>query len=109
MIRLEGGIEPDAYWKEVLETGDDRLAESGFEDWVVTLRPPVPSVGPDEPELTINLTADAKTLEIVVREPPELPPQSFVQTCIVDVINQAIGGESRDDLEDVLRDEGGEA
>ena len=38
MIRLEGGLELDEYWREVRKTGDERLQEFGFEDWVVTLR-----------------------------------------------------------------------
>ena len=39
MIRLEGGFELDEYWSEVRQTGDERLDESDFVDWVVIVRP----------------------------------------------------------------------
>ncbi len=39
MIRLLGEFELDEYWREVRQTGNDRLKEFGLEEWVVTLRP----------------------------------------------------------------------
>ena len=48
-------------------------------------------------------------LDIAVDEQPDLPPQSFVQTSIIDVIDQATDARSDDVFEDLLRDEGGEA
>ncbi len=39
MITLEGRFELDEYWREVRQTGNDRLQEFGFDEWVVTLRP----------------------------------------------------------------------
>ncbi len=61
MIRLKGGFEQDEYWKEVRETGDDRLKESGFDDWVVTLRPL-------KETSAVNMSTATKTLEIGVPE-----------------------------------------
>ena len=111
MIRLEG-LELDEYWSKVLQTGNDRLEEFGFDDWVVTLRPlTVPDserAEAHEEERAVNISAATKTLDIVVDEQPYLPPQSFVQTCIIDAIDQAIDARIDDDSEDLLRDAGGE-
>ena len=90
---------------EVQRTGDDRLKESGFDDWVVTLRP---LTGADETPSAVNVSAGTMTLEIAVGEQPDLPPQSFVQTSIIDVIDQTIHTPD-DEPADPLRDEGGEA
>ena len=112
MIRLDGGFELDEYWREVLQTGNDRLEELGLDDWVVTLRP-LPMADSEraeaDQESAVNLTADKKMLDIAVEAQPELPPQSFVQSCIIDMIEQAIAGRGGDDADDRLRDEGGEA
>ncbi len=48
-------------------------------------------------------------LDIAVREQPDLPPGSFVQTSVIDAIDQAIEARGDDDAKDWLRDEGGEA
>ena len=113
MIRLEGGFEIDEYWREVRQTGNDRLEEFGFDDWVVTLRPltaPDPErIAAHEEESVVNISAATKTLDITVDEQPDLPPQSFVQTSIIDIIDQAIEARGDDDSEDWLRDIGGEA
>ena len=113
MIRLEGGLELDEYWKEVRQTGNDRLEEFGFDDWVVTLRPltvPDPErAEAHEEESVVNISAATKMIDIAVDEQPDLPPQSFVQTNIIDVIDQATDARRDDDFEDSLRDEGGEA
>ncbi len=113
MIRLEGGFELDEYWREVREAGNDRLKEFGFDDWVVTLRPLTVAdserTEADEEESAVNISADTKTLDIAVDEQPDLPPQSFVQTSIIDIIDQAIEARGDDDSEDWLRDLGGEA
>ena len=113
MIKLEGGFELDEYWREVRRTGNDRLEEFGFDDWVVTLRPLTvaesQSAGAHEEEEALNISAATKTLDIAVGEQPDLPPQSFVQTSIIDVIDQAIDARGDDDFEDLPRDEGGEA
>ena len=106
MIRLEGGFERDQYWQEVRRTGDDRLKESGFEDWVVTVRP---RAGAQEEEVAVKMSVATRMLDIAIRGQPELPPESFVQTNIIDVIDQAIDTRSDDNVEDMLRDEGGEA
>ncbi|MCZ6492707.1 MAG: hypothetical protein O7D97_06910 [Planctomycetota bacterium] len=113
MIRLQGGLKLDAYWREVRQTGDERLQEAGFEDWVVTMRPlTLPETGraeahEEEPAVTVSVTA--KTLGIAVGKQPDLPPESYVQTSIIDVIDQAIDARGDGDSEDWLRDEGGEA
>ena len=113
MIRLEGGLELDEYWREVHKTGDERIQESGFEDWVVTLRAmTLPDSGraeahEDEPAVTVS--AATKTLDMAVGKQPDMPPQSFVQASIIDVIDQAIDARGDGDTEDWLRDEGGEA
>ncbi len=113
MIKLEGGFELDEYWREVRQTGNDRLKDSDFDDWEVILRPLTASdskgAGALEEEPTVNISAATKTLDIAVVEQPELPPQSFVQTKIIDVIGQAIDTPGEHDFGDWLRDEGGEA
>ena len=113
MIRLEGGLELKEYWKEVRQTGNDRLEVFGFDNWVVTLRPltsPDPErVDAPEEESVVNISTATKTIGIAVNEQPDLPPQSFVQTNIIDVIDQATDMRHDDDSEDSLRDEGGEA
>ncbi len=113
MIRLECGLELDEYWREVHKTGDERLQESGFEDWVVTLRaltlPDPGRADAHEEEPAVTVSAATKTLDIAVGKQADLPPQSFVQTRIIDVIDQAIEARGDGDSEDWLRDEGGEA
>ena len=113
MIRLQGGLELDEYWREVRQTGDERLQEFGFEDWVVTLRALTLSdsvrAEAHEEEPAVTVSAATKTLDIAVGKQPDLPPQSFVQTRIIDVIDQAIDARGDGDSEDRLRDEGGEA
>ncbi len=113
MIRLNGAFELDEYWREVRQTGDDRLREFGFDDWVVTLRPLTVAesqrAGAHEEASAVNISAATKMLEIAVREQPDLPPQSFAQTNIIDVIDQAIDARGDDDPEDRLQDDGGEA
>ncbi len=113
MIKLHGRFELDKYWREVRQTGDDRLKDSDFGDWEVTLRPLTASdskgAGALEEEPAVNIRAATKTLEITVAEQPELPPQSFVQTKIIDVIDQAIDTPGEHDSGNWLRDEGGEA
>ncbi len=113
MIRLEGGLRLDEYWREVRKTGDERLQEFDFEDWAVTLRAlSLPETGraeAHEQEPAVTVSAATKTLDIAVGKQPDLPPQSFVQTSIIDVIDQAIDARGDDDFEDRLRDEGGEA
>ncbi len=111
MITLEGRFELDEYWREVRQTGNDRLKDLGFDDWVVTLRPLAAgdSKGTDhEAESVINISGHTKALDIVVEQKPELPAESFVQTSIIDVIEQATHALGDDD-DDWLRDEGGEA
>ena len=94
MIKLDGAFEIDGYWREVRQTGNDRLMEFGLEDWVVTLRPPTvaDSDGADarERDPAVNMSAATKMLDIAVDGQPDLPPQSFVQASIIDVIAQAI-------------------
>ena len=111
MIRLEGGFELDGYWKEVRETGDDRLKEFGFDDWVVRLRPLIVAgserAEAHEADSAVNISAASKILDIEVEMQPDLPPESFVQTSIIDAIDQAIGAHGDD--ENWFRDEGGEA
>ena len=63
----------------------------------------------DEEESAVTISADTKMLDIAVDEQPDLPPQSFVQTSIIDIIDQAIEARGDDDSEDWLRDIGGEA
>ena len=113
MIRLEGGFELDEYWREVRQTGNDRLKEFGFDEWVVTLRPLTGTESEraevHEEESAVNISAATKMLDIAVREQPDLPPGSFVQTSVIDAIDQAIEARGDDDAEDWLRDEGGEA
>ena len=113
MIRLDGAFELDEYWREVRQTGDDRLQECGFDDWVVTLRPLTVAesqrAGAHEEASAVNVSAATKMLEIAVSEQPDLPPQSFAQTNIIDVIDQAIDARGDDDPEDRLQDDGGEA
>ena len=113
MIRLQGGLEHDEYWREVRQTGDERLQEFGFEDWVVTLRaltlPDSAGVQAHEEEPAVTVSAARKTLDIAVGKQPDLPPQSFVQTSIIDAIDQAIDARGDGDSDDQLRDEGGEA
>ena len=113
MITLEGRFELDEYWGEVRQTGNDRLKDLGFDDWVVTLRPMTVAEsqrgGAHEAESAVTLSGATKALDIVVEEKPELPAESFVQTSIIDVIEQAIGALGDDEAEDWLRDEGGEA
>ena len=113
MIRLEGRLELVEYWREVRQAGNDRLEEFGFDDWVVTLRkltvPDPERVEAHEEESVVNISAVAKTIDIAVDEQQDLPPQSFVQTNIIDVIDQATDARRDDDFEDTLRDEGGEA
>ena len=113
MIRMEGGLGLAEYWREVRQPGNDRLEEFGFDDWVVTLRPltaPDPErIATHEEESVVNISAATKTLDITVDEQPDLPPQSFVQTNIIDVIDQATDARRDDDFEDLVRDEGGEA
>ena len=113
MIRLEGGFDLDEYWSEVRQTGNDRLRESGLEAWVVTLRPLTAAdskrAGADEEQAPVNIDAATKTLDIAVHEQPDLPPESFVQTGIIDAIDQATHARRDDDIEDLLSDQGGEA
>ncbi len=113
MIRLQGGFELDDYWREVRQVGNERLDEFGFNDWVVTLRPLTGAdsarAGAAEEASAANLSAATKTLDIALGEPPDLPSQSFVQTSIIDVIQQATAARGGDNLEESLRDEGGEA
>jgi len=113
MIRLEGGFELDEYWREVRQTGNDRLKEFGFEEWVVTLRPMTAtdseSAGAHEEQAAVKLDAATRMLEIAVHERSDLPPESFVQTGIIDAIEQATHTPRGDDVEDLLSDEGGEA
>ena len=112
MITLEGRFELDEYWTEVRQTGNDRLKDLGFDDWVVTLRPltATDSEGTEAQaeETAVNISAPDKTLDIAVAGQPELPPDSFVQTSIIDAI-EATGAGGDDAAEDLLRDEGGEA
>ncbi len=108
MIRLEGGFDVETYWREVRETGDDRLKDFGFDDWVVTLRP-LAVAGSEKADSAVNISAATKMLDIAVERQPDLPPESFVQTSIIDAIDQAIGARGDDDAEELLRDEGGEA
>ena len=111
MIRLEG-LDPDEYWNDVLQTGGDRLTESGFDDWVVTLHPftvrEAESAEARQGGQVVKIDPATKTLDIAAVEQPDLPPESFVQTTIIDVIEQAIGARGDDDLADRLRDVGGE-
>ncbi len=113
MIRLQGGFEVDEYWTEVRQTGNDRLKEFGYEDWVVTLRPLTLTdserSGSHGEEWAVDVSAAAKTLDIAVIERPELPPQSFVQTTIIDVIDQSTDARGDDAFGNLFRDEGGEA
>ncbi len=112
MITLEGRFELDEYWTEVRQTGNDRLKDFGFDDWVVIVRPLTATdsqSGAHEAESVVNISGATKTLDIVVDEQPELPAESFVQTSIIDVIDQVINALGDDDAEDWLRDEGGEA
>ncbi len=112
MITLEGRFELDEYWTEVRQTGNDRLKDLGFDDWVVTLRPQAAGDSKGtahEAESVINISGDTKALDIVVEEKPELPAESFVQTSIIDVIEQAIGALGDDEAEVWLRVEGGDA
>ena len=113
MIRLQGGLELDEYWREVRKMGDERLQESGFEDWVVTLRAlTLPETGraeAQEEEPAVTVSAATKMLDMAVGKQPDLPPQSFVQTSIIDAIDQAIDARGDGDSDDRLRDEGGEA
>ncbi len=113
MIRLEGGFELDEYWTEVRQTGDERLKEFDFDDWVVIVRP---RAGGDakgaptrEEETAVNVSPATKTLDITVDRQPDLPPEVFVQTSIIDVIEQAIEARGQGHSEDWVRDEGGEA
>ena len=111
MIRLEGRFEGDDYWREVRQTGDERLGEAGLDDWLVTLRSPTGAesehTARDETEPIIGIDAAARTLDIKVDEQPDLPPESFVQTSIIDVIELATGARD-DDGQDPVRDVGGE-
>ncbi len=70
MIRLLGEFELDEYWREVRQTGNDRLEEFGFDDWVVTFRPltvPDPErVEAHEEESVVKMNAAAKTIDIAV-------------------------------------------
>ena len=113
MIRLQGGLELDEYWREARKTGDERLQEFGFEDWVVTLRALTLSdsarADSHEEGPAVTVSAATRTLDIAVGKQPDLPPESFVQTRIIDVIDQAIDALGDGDSEDWLRDEGGEA
>ena len=113
MIRLECGFELDEYWREVRQTGNDRLKEFGLEEWVVTLRPITAAdsekAGTHEEQTAVNIDAATKMLDIAVHEEPDLPPESFVQTGIIDAIDQATPARRDDDIEDLLSDEGGEA
>ncbi len=114
MIRLEGGLELDEYWSEVRQTGDERLDESDFVDWVVIVRPRAAGDAEgarvhEEKESAVEIRAATKTLEIAVDRQPDLPPEVFVQTSIIDVIAQAIEARGQDHSEDWVRDEGGEA
>ena len=111
MIKLQGRFEFDEYWEEVRRAGDDRLQESGFDDWVVTLRPP--GVADSERAAReqvpdVSISAAKKILDIAMFRQPDLPPQSFVQTSIIDAI-EVTGAGGDDAAEDLLRDEGGEA
>ena len=79
MIRLQGGLELDEYWREVRKTGDERLQEFGLEDWVVTLRAlTLPETGraeAHEAEPAVTVSAVTKTLDIAVGKQPDLPPR----------------------------------
>ena len=113
MIRLGSEFRLDKYWREVRQTGDDRLKDLGFDDWVVTVQP-LTLVDSErsrshEGEPVVNLSVATKVLEIAVAEQPDLPPESFVQTSIIDIIEQAMDPQANDDLEDWPSDEGGEA
>ena len=113
MIRLLGEFELDEYWREVRQTGNDRLKEFGLEKWVVTLRPMTAAdsekAGAHEQQAAVNIDTATKMLDIAVQEQPDLPPESFVQTGLIDAIDQATHTGRDDDLEDLLSDEGGEA
>ncbi len=111
MIRLEGRFELDEYWKYIRQMGNDRLKDLGFNDWVVTVRPLAAGDSKDtahDAESVINISGNKKTLDLVVEEKPELPADSFVQTSIIDVIEQATHALGDDD-DDWVRDEGGES
>ncbi len=113
MIKLEGGFELDEYWSEVRQTGDERLDESDFVDWVVIVRPRAAGAAEGssarEEESAVKIRAATKTLEIAVDRQPDLPPEVFVQISIIDVIAQAIEARGQDHSKDWVRDEGGEA
>ncbi len=113
MIRLEDEFELDEYWREVRQTGNDRLKEFGLEEWVVTLRPMTAAdsekAAAHEEQAAVNIDPATKMLDIAVHEQPALPSESFVQTGIIDAIDQATYARSDDDIEDLLSDEGGEA
>ena len=70
MIRLEGGFELDECWREVRQTGNDRLEEFGFDNWVMTLRsltvPDPERVEAHEEESVVNISAVTKTIDIAV-------------------------------------------
>jgi hypothetical protein len=106
MIRLDESLERDDYWQEVRQKGDERLTESGYDDWVVTVRP---RSGAHDEAVAVNVSVATRLLDIAVHEQPELPPESFIQTSIIDVIEHAIGARRDEGDEDPLRDEGGEA
>ncbi len=111
MIKLEGGFELDEYWSEVRQTGDERLEESDFVDWVVIVQPRAAgdAAGARQEESAVKIRAATKTLDIIVDRQPDLPPEVFVQTSIIDVIAQAIEARGQDHSKDWVRDEGGEA
>ncbi len=111
MIRLEGGFELDEYWSEVRQTGDERLDESDFDDWVVIVQPRAAgdAAGAREEESAVEISVTTRMLDISVDRQPDLPPEVFVQTSIIDVIAQAIEARGQDHSEDWVRDEGGEA
>ncbi len=114
MIRLEGGFELDEYWSEVRQTGDERLEESDFVDWVVIVRPRAAGDAEgarvhEEKESAVEISVTTRMLDISVDRQPDLPPEVFVQISIIDVIAQSIEARGQDHSKDWVRDEGGEA
>ncbi len=102
MITLKDGFELDDYWSEVRQTGDERLEESGFVDWVVIVRPQAAEA--------VEISVATRVLDIGVDGQPDLPPEVFVQTSIIDAIDQAVeAAMGQDHSEDLIRDDGGEA
>ena len=110
-VRLEGGYETKAYWREVRELGNARLREMGVLRWTVTLRPltadDVETADENYEEGLAIVWIEEESLSVVVAGlTDDLPVEEQVDANVVDFVMQAVMPDDDLDGDDEDYDDG---